>query len=250
MIHNMRKMKFLLDMNENPTCHTVTSAWQVVTCTWILRGGSFRAALATCRVWRTHLFSILNAAACTIRVYQLTVFILVWTILKNSNRNCFQLRGSWRAIDISNPRLFSPVQTVLPMSGILRTTCRFARDAQCSAHLRTSTLAFPTRVRHYHLAPSNFAQHSRTRPFLKDAFPLRIVRRAQRSVEASCWRTRSRNLHSSAGVSYFRTFVYPAYSSCLPNSVLHHMGIDRPAPGTGCVLIMLVSAFILLISLL
>jgi hypothetical protein len=136
------------------------------------------------------------------------------------------------------------------MSGILRITCRFSKDAQCSARLRTSTLTSPTRVRHYHPSPSNFTQHFRARPFLKDAFPLKIVRHAERSAEASCWRTRSRNLHSSAGVSCFRTFVYPAYSSCFPNSVLRHMGIDRPAPGTGYVLITLVSAVILLISLL
>ena len=135
------------------------------------------------------------------------------------------------------------------MSGILRLTCRFARDAQCSTCPKMSTLTSSTRARHYHLS-SNFTQHFGVRPFLKDDIPLRIVRCAERSVEASCWRTRSRNLHSSAGVSCFRTFVYPAYSPCFPNSVLRHMGIDRPAPGTGYVFITLVSAAILLISLL
>ncbi|KIM38877.1 hypothetical protein M413DRAFT_447565 [Hebeloma cylindrosporum] len=40
-----------------------------------------------------------------------------------------------------------------------------------------------------------------------------MVLRVQRSPELLCWKTRSRNLHSSA--------------------VLRHMGIDRPAPGTG-----------------
>ena len=239
-------------MNGNPICHTVvTFDWQVITCTWILRGGSFRAALPTSVASDAHIyFSTLNAAACTIRAYPLTVFTLVWNILNDSNRYCFQLRGSWRAIVISNPRLFSPVQTILPMSGILRITCHFARDAQCSASPRTSTLTSPTRVRRYHPSSSNFTQHFRARPFLKDAFPSRTVRHAQRSVEVSGWRTRSRNLHSSAGVSYFRTFACPAYSSRFPNSVLRHMGIDRPAPGTGYVLIILVSAVILLISLL
>jgi hypothetical protein len=97
------------------------------------------------------------------------------------------------------------------MSGILRITCRVSRNVQCSTCPRnrvSSQLTSATRVRHYHPSSSNFTQQFRARPFLEDDFSSRIVRRAQRSAKPLCWRTRSRNLHSSAGTSCYHTFLY------------------------------------------
>jgi len=185
-----------------------------------------------------------------VRIYEIH---LHWrtNVLKYSHRNCLLPRGSWRPIVINNPRLFFPgfqpylsnewASTKYISHCEERATIRpVAKCGVVDANVRNTSAALSPVIFKLH-PPVSSKNMSEGWISIEDSWACGkkckafLLENTVAEFTLLCWCVRLR---------YF--YLYPAYFFFFV-SVLRHMGIDRPAPGTGYVLTTLVNVVILLI---